>query len=809
MIKNYFRFALRNLWRNRQFTIINIAGLALGMGVFLFIIQYVAFELNANRFNKNYNDLYRVNLQYKEGNTDYYLPPGYGPQLKKNFPSIENIARVADGVAGGILTYQVSDAAGSEVFREQDMEYVDGEFLNVFSFPLVAGSASLAQPQTMAISQTTSRKLFGDAEAIGKVITVSNQFGNTPYTISAVYDLPAESDIHANVLLSFNTLESAANRDGNDWADPNTLESGFSNIYLQLKKGTNATALAGSITKFIHSTNKDSKHIEVALQPFSNLHLAPSFDYPFQTFGNLLLVVVFAGIAILILVIGWVNYINLSTAQALHRAKEVGMRKVLGASRSQLILQYLTETLILTLASVALALLLVNILQENFNDFAGKQLSLDVLNHGWIWIAGVALIIGGSLLSGCYVALVLTSFKPLSTIRGKIQGTIKGFSFGRGLVVFQFTISIVFIIATVIIYNQLNYMRKENLGMNLSQLLVIQGPTVASEGQAGRNVSFKNSLAQLPFIKKIAASNNVPGIGYNFSADGIAKFNDPQKGDERKSYSMFICDGNFFDTYGIQFKEGHTFSKNDAERSWNNVRKVIINEKAAQQLGFTAGENITGKKIMWGVPYEVIGVVKDYHHLSLRESIKPTIYLGSVSFSFFTVQTDSRNMQSKISTLGKLYHNAFPGNPFEYFFADQKYDQQYIAEQKLGNVFIVAALMAVFIACLGLYGLAAFSARQRVKEIGIRKVLGAGIKDITKLLSKDFLKLVIISIIIASPIAWWCMSKWLEDFAYKTTISWWIFLFAGSIAIFIALLTVSFHAVKAATANPVKSLRME
>ena len=806
MIKNYFKIAFRNLWRNRQFSFINIGGLALGIAVFLFIMQYVAFEWNTNRFNKNYNELCRVNLQSKDGNINYYLPPGFAPAIKQQLPAIANYARVSDGIGGGVVS--TNTAGNKKTFREGRIFYVDGSFLDIFSFPLIAGTSSLAEPKTLALSETLSQKLFGTTDAVGKIITVSNQFGNTNYTVKSVYRLPEESDIKADVLLSLHTLESAANRDGNDWADPNSTESGFVNIYLLLKKDASAAQVSESLTKFIRSINPGSKDDKLILQPFASLHLAPSFDYPFQTFGSLLLVTVFFSVAVLILLIGWVNYINLSTAQALNRAKEVGVRKVLGANRMQLVLQYLTETFLVTIAAVVIAFLFVSLFQNTFNEFAGKHLSIGVLNNGWFWLSGVVLIITGSLLSGSYVAFALTSFKPLAIIRGKMQVASTGFSIRKGLVVFQFTISIVFIIATIILYNQLQYMQTEKLGMNLNQLLVVQGPTVSSEGQAKRNVSFKNALSQLPFVKKYAASNNVPGIGYNFSANGITRLN-PGEGDDKKSYSMFICDDKFFDTYGILFTQGKTFTEEEAQKSWNNIRKVIINEKAAQYLGFDTKQNIVGQKISWGENYEIAGVVKDYHHLSLREAIKPTIYLGSVSFSFFTVQTDRQHIQSKINTIKSLYISTFPGNPFEYFFADDKYDQQYEAEQKLGSVFIVAAFIAILIACMGLYGLATFSAKQRTKEIGIRKVLGAGITSITTLLSKDFMKLVMLSIIIASPIAWWAMNKWLQDFAYRINISWWIFLVAGVVAMLIALLTVSFQAIKAAIANPVKSLRTE
>jgi putative ABC transport system permease protein len=808
MFYNYFKIAIRSLWRNRQFSIINIAGLALGLVVFLFIMQYVAFEWSSNRFHKHYNELYRVNVAHKEGITDYYLSAGFAPIVKDKIAGIENYVRVADGIGNGIIS--ATGAAQSKVFKENGMSYVDGNFLSVFTFPLVSGSPSLKEPKTLALSEGMSLKIFGSANTAGKNVIISNQFGKTTYTVAAVYkDMPEQSDIKANVLLSLATLESAANRDGNDWADPNGIESGFTNIYLQLSRGVDASKIANEITSFIHSIEPKPSEDKINLQPFNQLHLAPSFNYPFQTFGNLLLVTVFSCVAVLILLIAWINYINLSTAQALTRAREVGVRKVLGAKRMQLVLQYLSETFLVTISAVLVAFVIVQILQPFFNNFIGHHLSLVILNNSLFWLFGAALILTGSLLSGGYVALVLSAYNPLKTIRNKIGSYERKFSLRKGLVVFQFSISIIFIIATFVLYRQLQFMKTKDLGMNLSQLLVITGPTVSSEKQAEENFAFKNEVAQLPFVEKFAASNNIPGQGYNFSTEEITRQN-PQKNDDKKSYSMFISDEHFFDTYGIQFVEGKPFSVEDATRSWNNIQKVIINEKATSTLGFKKDEKIAGQKILWNQrTFEVIGVVKDYNHLSLREAIKPTIYLASVSFGFFTIKTRSQNIQSKINTLRLLYNKHFPGNPFDYFFADEQYNKQYIADQKLGNVFIAAACIAILIACMGLFGLATFSASQRIKEIGIRKVLGAGVADITTLISKDFIRLVIIALLVASPIAWFTMHKWLENFAYRTEINWWIFVSAGFVAVLIAVATISFQAIKAATANPVISLRSE
>lgn len=811
MLKNYFTIAVRNVGRNKIFSLINISGLAIGIAVFVFIAQYVAFEWSTNRFHKNFNQLYRLNVVNKGGNAGYYVPPGLGPVMKNNVAGVEAYTRVADGIGSGVVSYATPSASPSKEgsFREENISYVDGNFFDVFSFPLVAGNRSLQQPKTVALSEGIAKKYFGTGDVIGKVVTVSNQFGNTPYTITTVYkDMPEGSDIQSKILLSFKTLESAANRNENDWANPATTESGFTNTYFLLKKGADGKRLSGQLTRFLQNSNPRAKEDKVVLQPFRELHLAPHFTYPLQTFGNLKLVVVFGCVALLILVIAWVNYINLSTAQALKRAKEVGVRKVLGASRTQLIFQYLTETFLVTLTAVCFGLLLVQLLQYGFNNFTGRHLSLAVLNEGRFWLSGSVLVITGSLLAGTYVAFVLSSFKPIKAIQGKVEGIKTAFSMRKVLVVFQFTVSIVFIIATLVLYRQLQYMQTQKLGMNLDQLMVIKGPTVSSDDQAERNLSFKNGLGQLSFVKSYAASNNVPGGGYNFSADGITRLN-PQPDDDKKNYSMFICDERFFDTYKIDFAGGNNFTAEDAANGWSKAKKVILNEKAAAQLGFEKGESIIGKKILWGEPFEIIGIIKDYHHLSLQQAIKPVIYLPSVSFVYFTIQTDITNLPSKLNIIKRLYRKEFASNPFDYFFADERFNLQYKEEQKLGSVLIAAAFVAVLIACMGLFGLASFSAQQRVKEIGIRKVLGATVNGIVVLLSKDFLKLVIISAVIAFPLAGWAMNSWLQSFAYRTTISWWVFAIAGMGALLIALLTIGWQTVKAAIANPVKNLRTE
>lgn len=806
MLRNHLKIALRRLLRERTFSVLNLVGLAVGLATTLLIFEFIAWEWSANRFHANYNTLHRLVLTEGQQTHNYYLPPGWAKVVRERFAGIQSVVRVAEGIGAGLFS---TTGKNPTSFREEKVVFSDGDFFRSFTFPLVSGSNTLDQPQTLALSASLAQKLFGAEKAVGKTLNVSNQFGTTLYTVTGVFaDFPANSDLQTNVVLAFSTLNSAANRGGNDWADPNTLDSGFSNLYLHLNEKTNPAQLAGQLTAFLHQQDPEERNKTLNLQPFRELHLAPTFSYPFQTYGSLALVVALGGVALLVLLIAWVNYVNLSTAQALRKAKEVGVRKVIGAQTGQLMGQFLMETGLLSAAAALLGLGLALAFQGVFNDFTGKNLSLAVLGQSGFWLGLLVAVLLTALVSGGYVAFVLSAQRPIVALRGQVSFGNRRFTLRQVLVVFQFGISVVFIVATLVMHRQLQFMRNSSLGLNLDQLLVMAGPTLATDDQSLKNDAFKQELARLPFVQKVAASNNVPGQGYNFSTQGITRPN-PAPGDEKKNYQMFIADQAFFDTYGIRFTQGRAFTKQEADASWNNAHRVIVNESAARQLGFDPKGPVAGKKILWGKEFEIVGVVKDYHHLSMRQAIEPVVYLASVGHVYFTVKTDVRDLPAKLATLEALYKRSFPGNPFEYFFADEAYDRQFRAERQLGQVFVAASLVAILIACLGIFGLAAFAAQQRTKEIGVRKVLGASVGSIVALLSKDFLTLVAVAVVIACPLAWYLMNGWLEDFAYKISIEWWMFVLAGLLAAGIALLTVSFQSVKAAVANPVTSLRTE
>ena len=744
MLRNHLKIALRRLLRDRTFSLLNLVGLAVGLATTLLIFEFIAYEWSANRFHANYATLYRLVLTEKQQTNEYYLPPGWGKVIREKFADVRGVVRVAAGIGAGLFS---TTGMSPVSFRENQVIFSDGDFFRSFTFPFVSGSNTLDQPQTLALSASFAQKLFGNASAVGKTLNVSNQFGTTLYTVTGVFaDFPANSDLQTHAVLAFSTLNSAANRSGNDWADPNTLDSGFINLYFHLNETTNPAELEGRLTAFLRQADPEARDKTLHLQPFRELHLAPTFSYPFQTYGSLTLVVSLGGVALLVLLIAWVNYVNLSTAQALRKAKEVGVRKVIGAQTRQLMGQFLTETALLSLGSVVLGVLMALALQEIFNEFTGKNLSLAVLGPSGFWLGLLGLILLTALFSGGYVAFALSRQRPIVALRGQVSFGKRQFTLRQVLVVFQFGISVVFIVATLVMYQQLQFMRNSTLGLKLDQLLVMAGPSLATDDQ-----SLKNDA----------------------------------------------------------FTQGRTFTKAEADASWNNAHRVIVNESAARQLGFDPKGPVAGQRILWGKEFEIVGVVKDYHHLSMHQAIDPVIYLASVGHGYFTVKTDVRELPAKLATLENLYKRTFPGNPFDFFFADEAYDRQFRAERQLGQVFVAASLVAILIACLGIFGLAAFAAQQRTKEIGVRKVLGASVGSIVALLSKDFLKLVAVAIVIASPLAWYLMNGWLQDFAYKISIEWWVFALAGFLAVGIALLTVSFQSVKAALANPVKSLRTE
>ncbi len=808
MFKNYFKIAFRNLWRNKLYSFINISGLAMGIAAFLLILEYVSFEKSVNHFHKSVSSIYRLLNEDTKGQTWPQVEPGWAQKAKESFPEIKEYCRFEEGVGQGIVR---RDDDKGESFRESNIGYAEGNFFSFFSFNLKSGSASaFNKPNIVFISQSAAVKYFAKEDPMGKSLTLYNQFGKSTFTVAGLYSIPVNSDIKYDMVFSLETLKNPANLNDNGWAQLDNLNSQYINTYFQLNEGVNYKKVEQKLITLRNQLKKDKDGVLFRLQPLANVHLPASLSDTYQTTGNLKYVYILGIIALLILAIAWFNYINLSTANSLKRANEVGVRKVVGASQRSLVMQFLGESLLVNVIGFALAFVIVQLIQPLFNDIIGKELSLATLLYSPVWLWGLGLLLVGSLLSGAFTAFSLSRFNPVETLKGKLNKTTKGATLRKSLVVVQFSISIALLLATALIYQQLNYMQNKNLGVNTDQLLVIRGPEVGKDSTyKNRRTAFWNSIEQQSFVKEYSLSGTIPGNNYNFATSGFTQPGS-KKGDELNSYSFAIIDNRYLDTYQIPLKAGRNFTPAECNVEWNDNSKVILNEKAIEELGFASAEDALRTKIQWDErPLEIIGVVKDYHHAGLQKAIDPIIFYPQSNSAYFTIRLSSDKIQSHIEKLQSLYKTYFTNNPFEYFFADENFNKQYITEQQYSRLFTTASVWAIIIACLGLFGLATYTVESRTKEIGVRKVLGASVFSISQLLSKDFIKLVLVAIVIASPIAWYVMHKWLQDFAYRIHISWWVFVLTAIVVIVAALATVCSQAIRAAIANPVKSLRTD
>ncbi|MDG1277261.1 MAG: ABC transporter permease [Algoriphagus sp.] len=800
MFLNYLKIAFRSLIKRRLFTFVNFLGLVLGMVTFLGLFAYVVTEWSYNDFHINKDRIFRVVVTEGKGEFETYLPPGYAGVLEANFPEIESAGRIAEYIGGGLVAIPETDL----FFKEDAVSFVEGDFFQTFSFPILRGTADLTATNTAVITQTIADKFFGKADPLGKTFLLSNQFGKQEFSVSGVLkSIPSTSDITGDMFLSIHTLENPANRSGNDWADPNGFDSGFVNLFVMTKEGADPNSLSDQLTEFIRKTPNGEAN-SIILQDLPSIHLGSSISDPLPTSSKMGSVLVFLAIAILILGIAYVNYLNLSSANILTRIKEIKMRKVLGAQSWQLAQQFMIETLLLLVISLVISVVLLYLLAPFALSIFGKAIWFGILQTPQVVLI-ISTIIGScALISGFYVVILSGKFEKRSQVKFKPETQW----IRKSLVVFQFVISIGIIVCTLAIRDQLSFMQTQSLGMNVDQKLIVAGPNDVGENRSSKMNAFKQSLKAQTFVKAIAGSNNLPGQGYNFSAGGITPLV-ARPEDKDYNYSMFIIDEQFIPTYEIEVLAGRNFTTDEATQNWNNLNKVMLNESSAAQLGFESPDAAVGQNILWGKPFEVIGVTKDYHHMSLREPIKPMIFLASEADGYFTLVVDPAQMSEAIASTQNIYESVFPGNPFSYSFMDETFAEQYRQESQLSLAFTIAGILAILISCLGLFGLAAYAVQQRTKEIGIRKVMGASTQSLLNLISKDFVILVAVAMIFAFPLAWYAMDSWQADFPYKAGLSLWTFGFAGIVTLFIALITVGSQAIKAAWANPVESIKDE
>lgn len=818
MIKNNFKIAWRNLMKNKTFSFINIAGVAIGMAACLLILQYVSFELSYDQFNKNAADIYRVyNDRYQGGKLIQHGTITYsaiGRAMQEDFPEVINHARIEP--FGKVIIIGNDKKIG-----EQEVIAVDNSFLSMFSCQLIVGDVqtALAEPYTAILSESAAKKIFdirnnGFASLPGKTIKMGTD--SLPYKITGICrDVPENSHLQFDILAAYTTL--LAGKNPYKEADYDFTDSDFWH-YIQLKHGTSYKALEAKLPAFskVHfQGNKVSGSEEkFYLQPLSRAHLYSDFEYEIGKTGSATVVWGLLIIAVLIIVIAWVNYINLSTAKSMERAKEVGIRKVAGATKQQLVKQFLIESLIINGIALFIALLIVVLVQGGFNGLVKHQLSLSYLFQkglsGYsITVALIALMFSGIFISGFYPAFVLSSFKPILVLKGKFTTSNKGIVLRRVLVVGQFTVTVALIIGSYVIYRQMRFVNEQDLGFNLSQILVVKPPELTSWDSTfiNRENAFTEELKKVPNVTGAATSWNLPGgeTGRSFNV----RRSDQDSTTHFTMRHTAISEG-FLGVYQVKLLAGRDYGSTDFNPNFGKVHNIILNKSATKLLGYSSPQDAIGKTIIRGRKWDIVGVINDYHQKSLRYAVEPTMLFPAYSTnSSISIKVNPNNLPATIAAIKKKYDAFFPGNLFDYYFLNEKFNEQYRNDQLFGKVFAIFSGFAIFIACLGLMGLSLFATTQRTKEIGVRKVLGASVSNIVVLLSKDFIGLVVIAFVIATPLAWLVMHNWLQDFAYRISISWWIFPAAGILAIVIALGTISFQAVRAALANPVKSLRTE
>ena len=816
MIKHYLKVSFRNLWKYKSFSAINILGLAIGMAACLLILQYVSFKLSFDQFHKNAKNIYRVvNDRYQQGKLIQHGTITYSGVSKAMNDDYEEVAQHARIAPGGEVIFTYND----KKIAEDQVIYADSNFLALFDFPLIAGDkrSVLKEPNAMIISESLVEKIFdykGDDynQFIGKALKYGTD--SALYKVEGIFkNVPENSHLQFRILVSYKTLINAWKESDYDFT-----QSDFWH-YVRLKPGTDYkvfNAQLGAFSQKHFQGNKISGSDETFyLQPLSKAHLYSDFEYEIGTTGSATVVWALLVIALFIVTIAWVNYINLATARSVERAREVGIRKVVGCERRQLIFQFLSESAIVNLMSMVLAIILVLLLQQAFNKLLNYQLSLSYLltkglNGYSILIGLISIIIAGIFVSGLYPAFVLSSFKPIAVLKGKFSSSQKGIFFRKALVIGQFTVTIALIIGSLVVMKQIKYMNHKELGFNMDQVLIVKPPTLTNWDSTfiSRTNSFKEELKQLAHVKAAATSWSVPGgdIGRSFNvrqADSATT--------NRFTVRRTAVDYDFLNVYGIKLIAGRNFTQADHDPRGSKLHNMLINRSAAKLLGFSSPANAIGKTILSGDrKWDVIGVVDDYHQKSLRYPLEPIIFMPFYSTnSQISVKLTPGDLPGTIQQIKRKYEAFFPGNLFDYNFLDETFNRQYENELLFKKAFGIFAGLAIFVACLGLLGLTMFATIQRTKEIGVRKVLGASVSNIVVLLSKNFIKLILLSTIVAFPLAWWAMHLWLEDFAYRVNIGWWIFILAGASALLIALTTISFQAIKAAIANPVKSLRTE
>jgi putative ABC transport system permease protein len=814
MFQNYLKVTLRHLFKHKSYALINTLGLAIGMAGCLLIAQYVTFEVSYDGFHEHADRVYRLSYsKEKKGVRSFdsaLTYAGVGRLMKESFPEVQEFARLVP--SRGLISTE------SSVFEEEDLYFADPSYLTMFSLPLLRGdpATALDHPYTVILSETAAHKYFGDADPIGQTLRFDSRqrfVVRHRFEVSGVFeDVPENTHLGFDYLFSYITLIDLT---GEERAERN-LGVFHSYLYLLLDPQADPEALADKFPQFVddHVGGEALRRVNTTLtfeiQPLQDIHFYSHRDNEAQPNGNSQTVYLLAIIGLLILTIAWINYVNLSTTRSMERAREVGMRKVAGAVRSQLTGQFLLEAALLNAAALAIAVLLATLGQPYFLQLTGLSQGHSIWSEPWFWTGLVLMFLVGTFLAGIYPAFTLSAYKPVRVLKGVFSHSGSGVTLRKVLVIFQFAASVALLVGTGTVYQQVQFMRDQDLGFNMDEILVVQGPLAVDSTYATLTRAFKSELARQAAVKRVSVSRSIPGRT-TLSSTWFLRSDAPDQ-DQQYLYISYV-DEEFLETYEIDLLQGRNFST----AFGTDDRAVMLNETALERLGFTSPEEALKQRIRIPGAEEdltIIGVIPNFHQFSLRSEHIPLLLLYTpASRHFFSLRIQitagAPNLRTTLDAIETTWNATFPGNPFTYFFLDDDFDRQYRADERFGEISGLFALLAVLVAGLGLFGLSSFVLLQRTKEIGVRKVLGSSVSGILWLLSKDLIHLVLISCTLAWPMAYLVMRNWLNGFAYRINLDVLLFALSGVLVLAFALTTVSYLTWKAARANPVEALRYE
>jgi putative ABC transport system permease protein len=802
MFKNYLIIAFRNLLKTRQFSLINILGLSIGMTAFLVILHYVSFEKSYDKFYTNSDRIYRLRYErYSEDGESVRFAsccPPAGLRIRKLLPEVELVARICH--------YPASVSYIENRFIEERLFYAEPDFFKIFKFKFIDGDPAnvISEPNTALISRSTARKYFGEENPMGKSIKLDNK---TEYQITGVFeDIPENSHIKFDIVLPWTNLLDILGTDFDDsWGDSGAF------TYILFKKGVDIADFQKKLDaiaekEFGEALRYYKLTMTLPLQSLTDIHLTSHFQQELEPNGDRSAINPLLAIAFFIMGIAWVNYINLSTARSLTRAKEVGLRKVVGASRAQLIIQFFLEVFIMNLIAIGVTILLLALVLPILEPITGTPVTYGIWNQNWLWIVLFLLLIAGVLLSGLYPVALLSSFRPLQVLKGKIGNNPKGLNLRKVLVVFQFTMALCLITFTLAVFLQISFMKNMNLGFNIEQVLVVRAPRVREANFNSSIFTFKQEILKNPVISHMSVVTEVPGRQIYWDAGGIF----PVGSDESKNYQIVGIDYDFVDLFHTPIIAGRNFSASFP----SDTMALILNETAVKWMGFANPDSAVGQQVnYWDVIYTVIGVMEDYHQQSPKVNFEPHIYrflpYGRGVRGMFAFKLRTRELKATVNNIQQFYDRFFPGNPFEYFFLDDYFNKQYQGDLLVGKVFGLFSLLAVFVTALGIYGLFSFLMLQRTREICIRNIMGAGTPRILFLFSRELLLLIITAFLISLALCYIGIDRWLNSFANKMPVTPWLFILPLVLVVFVTGLTMGIQVIKVAKTNPADYLRYE